>query len=129
MISSVSVSSGGDFCFAVEVGVATCCLRSSAVQLLSCGLSSASEKCCYFNIPVTANVTCSLDLKSSQLHDLRSKISPRKGCYFFSRGINPELTSKKNVDVSLTNCRVCITSQLRIFLEKRAMVFQKKLRE
>ena len=95
MISSVNVSSGGDFCFAVEVGVATCCLRSSAVQSLSCGLSSASEKCCYFNIPVTANVTCSLDLKSSQLHDLRSKISPRKGCYFFLAASIQSLLPKK----------------------------------
>lgn len=53
--------------------------------------------------------------------DLRSKMAPMDGFYFilfyFARGINPDLTSQKTRCV--LNERVCITSPIRIFWEKR----------
>lgn len=46
VMSTVSISSRGDFCFAVVAGVIILLKR---FQRLSSHVSSASGKCCYFN--------------------------------------------------------------------------------
>ena len=59
VISTVSMISRGDFCFAVEAGVIICRLRLQSVRSLVVGIWKV------LLFPVTANVTCSLDLESS----------------------------------------------------------------
>ena len=126
VISTVSMVSRGDFCFAVEAGVIICRLR---FQSLSRSLVVGIWKVLLFPVTAKRDVQPRPRELIVNLRSLRSKMAPRKGFYVFARCLNLDLTSKNSLCAKRTCLHHKPDTDGFFFLKKRAMVFQKKLCE